>query len=97
MCVCARAREVSLPGCMGPKIKTNKSGPMMRTSCRCERGRGAGGPGLDQLRNKTRFYRAKIGFYSLKPKTLFSNGKRWGFFQPWSFASFACLDFGPCP
>jgi hypothetical protein len=30
---------------------------------------GAGGPGLDQLQNKTRFYIAKIGFYSLKPKT----------------------------
>jgi hypothetical protein len=56
--------------------------PMMRTSCRCERGRGAGGPGLDKLRNKTRFYRAKIGFYWLKPKTPFCNGKKSGFFQP---------------
>jgi hypothetical protein len=41
---------------------------------------GAGGPRLDQLQNKTRFYKAKIGFYSLKPKTRFSNGKKLGFF-----------------
>jgi len=38
--------------------------------------------GLTNSEIKTRFYRAKIGFYSLKPKTRFSNGKKSGVFQP---------------
>jgi len=36
-----------------------------------------------------------IGFYSLKPKTRFSNGKKLGFFQPWHVCTFDALDLAP--
>jgi hypothetical protein len=49
--------------------------------------------GLDQLQNKTGFYRAKIGFYSLKPKTQFSNGKKSGFFPALSCSLVECFSF----